>query len=82
LQVLREQKVTGKILVIMSSDAMVTQLRIKPQAAHMLTARVARVLMDLVAASGCPTCRKLVTSTPSVVQHVLMPGGLVPGGVY
>ncbi|XP_076442807.1 uncharacterized protein LOC143281479 [Babylonia areolata] len=69
-EIFREQRVCGKILVLLTTEHLMKNLGMKLGPAVTLISRVAKLLMDATRSSGCSTCQRLASCTPAVQSAI------------
>lgn len=66
VQIFREQRVDGKILVLLTVEHLMKSLGMKLGPAVLLTERVAKILQESTRTSGCDMCKRLASMVPAV----------------
>ncbi|KAK7506390.1 hypothetical protein BaRGS_00002502 [Batillaria attramentaria] len=69
-EIFREQRVDGKILVLLTVEHLMKSLGMKLGPAVLLTERVAKLLQDSTRASGCDMCKRLANMVPALHSSV------------
>lgn len=68
--IFREQRVDGRILVLLTVEHLMRSLGMKLGPAVMLTQHVAKLLHDATRASGCDMCKRLASMVPAMHTSV------------
>ncbi|KAL8597623.1 hypothetical protein ACOMHN_031558 [Nucella lapillus] len=70
-EIFREQRVDGKILVLLTPDSLMQNQGLKMGPAITLTTHVAKLLLDATRSSGCSSCQQLASMAPVVKSAII-----------